>query len=791
MDGQYGLEEKKKTKVTISGFVEDSASAERLAGANIYILEKKIGAVSNNYGFFSITIPSGKSEIYASFVGYKKEKIEITGINDTTVIFKLSSSGKLDEVIITAERNNLETPQISTIKIPLKSIETIPVIFSEKDILKTIQLLPGVQGGIEGTAGIYVRGGSPEQNLILLDDVPVYNVNHLFGIFSVFNTDALQSAELIKGGFPARYGGRVSSILNLRMKEGNNKEFHGEASISLISSKISIEGPIIKNKSSFFITGRRTYIDLFARPFFKLSDEYNDWSYHFYDITCKINYTLKNKDRLFLSIYTGRDPFSLKIEDDYTDKDGNLEISKSSWKLGWGNITTSARWNHVYNNKLFSNTTIVYSKYNFYDKKYFYEKNVTNSKSNIEEYNIGLYSGINTIGGKIDFDFIPNQKNYLRFGIAITNYFFNPGTEVSYFNDFLNLKIDSTKYNDNISSNELSIYFENQMELSYFLNTNIGIRYNLYEVRKKIYHTIEPRLLFNFKISDKISAKASYIIVNQNIHLLTHSTINLPTDFWVPVTEKIKPIFSNQYTIGLVYQPTDDFEINIEGYYKNMNNLIEYKEGASYIDTSSTWENKIETGIGKSYGIEFFLNKKIGKINGWISYTLSKTERQFENINFGQPFPFKYDRRHDISIVVTYKLKENIEFAVNWVFATGNAVTLATENYRNAFRIYGNKWPVNIYPYRRIGEIIFSCDYPVDDFENLNNRNNFIMPPNHRLDIGINLYKQKKHCKIEWSFGIYNVYNRHNPLYIFVSDGKLYKFSLLPIIPSLQYTIKF
>lgn len=778
-------------KFTVSGYVENAESGEKLIGTAVYNPEAtNMGTIANSYGFYSITLPEMKLKLSASYVGYATQTTEFNLTKDTVINFSLKPGNELEEVEVFGKKTEAQKTEMGKIDIPVKTIKTIPALLGEVDVLKAVQLLPGVQSGTEGTSGFYVRGGGPDQNLILIDGVPVYNANHLFGFFSVFNADAISEVSIIKGGFPARYGGRLSSVLDIRMKEGNMKKFSGSASIGIISSKFTFEGPIIKDKTSFLISARRTYIDLLSLPIQKIYLNKNNpgvkstSGYYFWDVNAKINHKFSDKDRIYLSVYTGKDKAYSKMEDTWEEF-----VDEFDSNLKWGNITSAFRWNHILGNKLFANTTLTYSKYKFgismSDKS-------TNTNSNeFDEFAFDYSSGIEDYGAKVDFDYNPSVNHNIKFGLNYIYHTFSPGIQAFHVNsNQLNTGIDTTFGNSDIYANEYYVFAEDEMKIFKNLKANIGIHYSGFYVSDTLYQSVQPRISVRYLINSQWSIKAAYTKMEQYLHLLTNTTIGLPTDLWLPVTNNILPQKSTQYAFGSAYS-YKGFDFSIEAYYKTMDNMIEYKEGASFVsgfsgdgesENARAWEQKIETdGKGTSFGIEFLIKKNFGKTTGWIGYTWSKTDRQFSNISFGEPFPYTYDRRHDVGIVITHKFNDKIDIAGTWVYGTGNAVTLAYESYQafNQFNQY----------------------YGMDDGEeniinNIEKRNNFRMPAYHRLDLGVNFRKQKKYGKRTWSVGAYNVYNHKNPFFLrFERDENgnraLFQYSLFPIIPSVSYKYEF
>lgn len=775
---------------TISGFVEDAKSGEKLIGANIYDVKSFKGTTSNVYGFYSLTLPTGVYTISASFVGYTGLERSFDLKNDTTFTFKMGGALDLDAVEITATQSERiqDESQMSVIEIPIQTIEKIPTLLGEKDVLKALQLLPGVQSGSEGSSGLYVRGGGPDQNLILLDGVPVYNASHLFGFFSVFNTDAINSVELIKGGFPAHYGGRLSSVVDIRMKEGNMNEFHASGSTGLVASKLTIEGPIVKDKASFIVSGRRTYIDILARPIIKQQFKQGGGSggagYYFYDLNGKVNWKISDKDRIYLSSYFGDDNFYFNLEDEYDLGTSKAIHDNMGASLGWGNMTTALRYNRVINKKLFANLSATYSRYNFAvgqtSESYSIPADPVYAQDIAFEYKSGIYDW----SGRLDFDYIPSPNHYIKFGAGDIYHTFVPGITVYNGSTGSATDIDTTFGAKPVYAHEYFAYVEDDFKLGARLKINLGLHFSGFLTSKNNYKSLQPRASARYLINEHLSVKASYAQMQQYIHLLTNGTIGLPTDLWVPSTSKVKPEDSRQVALGVAQTFREKYEISIEGYYKTMSNLIEYKEGAGFFTTGTSWEDQIEFGRGWSYGAEFFLQKKVGKTSGWIGYTLSWTNRQFDNLNFGKPFPYRYDRRHDISIVFLQEINKRIDFAATWVYGTGNAVSLPVEKYLAPVSLLGGFYG---------GEI-----------EYYENRNGYRMAAYHRLDVGFNFHKEKKYWKRTWSVGVYNAYSRKNPFFLYFREEykldkngngylekQLVSVSLFPIIPYISYSFEF
>lgn len=763
-------------KHTVSGFIKDGASGETLIGATVAVNGNK-SIVSNQYGFYSITLTEGNYDISVTYIGYRGGIIKLNLISDTIIDFKINvNTGLSTEVVVTSRKrdNNVKMAQMGKVSLPIEQIKSIPAFLGEVDLLKVVQLLPGVRNAGEGSAGIYVRGGGPDQNLIMLDDAVVYNTGHLFGFFSIFNSDAIKNVSLIKGGMPAQYGGRLSSVLDISMKEGNNQKLQTEGGIGLIASRVSIQGPLKKDKSSFIVSARRTYVDALSKPFIKKSSQFYGSGYYFYDLNAKVNYTFSNKDRIYLSGYFGRDVF------DFVNGKQSLDVN-----IPWGNSTGTFRWNHVFNNKLFANTTVVYNDYNF------------SFQATQNNFEVKLQSGIRDVTVKQDFDWYPYAKHKLKFGGLYTYHKFTPSV-VSGKQDSIvfNPKNAQIKY-----AREAALYFQDEWELSKTWSVNMGLRYSLFQqvgpttiyttdtdgnrldstVYKrgdliKTYGGFEPRLTVRKSINETSSIKASVTRNLQYIHLVSNSGTTLPTDIWVPSTYKVKPQESWLYAAGYFQNFKNNmYETSVEVYYKQMNNQIEYKEGYTPNSLDDT-ENSFVFGKGWSYGAEFFVNKLKGRLTGWIGYTLSWTNRRFNQLNEGKTYPAKYDRRNDMSIVALYEINKKWKVSATFVYGTGNATTLPQR-----FYVVGG---VLSQEYSRI--------------------NQYRLPSYHRLDLSATLTPKKnenRKLKTEWVFSLYNAYSRQNPYFIYFdqtgnpADGSLNvqakQVSIFPVIPAVTWNFKF
>ncbi len=770
---------KANQKYTLSGYIMDAESNETLIGATIFCAEVELGTTTNEYGFYSITLPEGVYEMTFSYVGYntKIQKIELKNNIDFSAM--LSIGNQLEEVVVKADATkyrHAET-QMSSNTISLEKVKSIPALMGERDVLKIIQLMPGVQSGGEGTTGLYVRGGGPDQNLMLLDGVPVYNASHLFGFMSTFNGDAIKSVELIKGGFPARYGGRLSSVIDVRMKEGNMNKLHGDFTVGLISGRFNLEGPIIKEKTSFSFSGRRTWLDMFSTPIQKninkkalATDPKPLTLYNFYDVNAKINHIFSSKSRLYLSTYLGNDHLGFR---------NNEGASKEKGDMYWGNKLVTARWNYQFNPKLFSNTTVYMSTYDFdFDNEYITELNAPTETTEI----YSSKSKIQDLGAKIDFNYIPHPNHHIRTGLKFGQYKFTPTSSYLEVTEAENPKVSVTNESPKITSNEINAYVEDDMIINHRLKLNVGLHVANFSVEKTNYTSFQPRAALSFLINDNSSLKFSATKMTQYLHLLASPGLGLPTDLWVSSTDQIKPENAWQYGVGYTRSLSDGYELTIEGFYKDMDNLLAYKSGYNFFSNSKDWENKVDVGSGISFGGEILLEKTKGKTTGWIGYTLSKSTRTFPNINFGKSFPYKYDRRHDIGVAVIHKKSDRVDFGLVWVYGTGNTYTLGTTNY-NALGIDSNNIDFEN-PFGSLGSTT-----------QIESRNNQRMPAYHRLDLSVNLHKQKKRGSRTWSFGIYNVYSRQNPFVVnrVARNNKLVleQQSLIPILPYAAYSFKF
>ncbi|SDG21654.1 TonB-dependent Receptor Plug Domain [Dyadobacter soli] len=746
-----------QSRYTVSGTVKQKSSGETLIGVTVVVAgQPTMGVITNEYGFYSISLPKGSYSLRFSYVGYQQQTMPVNLDANVKVNIELSDDISLQEVVVTSKKDddNLTQAVMGTETLNMKTASKIPVVFGEKDLVKTIQLMPGVKSNGEGSNGFSVRGGATDQNLILLDEAPVYNASHLLGIFSTFNSDAIKDATIIKGNSPAQFGGRLSSVLDVKMKEGNNKNYQVSGGIGLISSRLTVEGPIQKNKSSFIISGRRTYADLFA----KLSSDLKDTKLYFYDLNMKANLEINDKNKLFFSGYFGKDVLGIST----------LFNSK------WGNSTGTLRWNRLISSKLFSNTSFIYSNYDF-NVGFKSDGAETNFNSHIKDLNL-----------KQDFTWFANVKNNIRFGFNIIHHTITPtkagGTDIV-----------STKKDRKGLEN--AVYVANAYKATERLSLDYGLRFSFYNVlggdtyniyrnnelvksitladgkTGKTYINWEPRFSANYRLNDVSSVKAGYARNTQSLHLMSNSTGGSPTDQWIGNSYNIKPGVADQFSAGYSRNFDDNaYELNAEAYYKSMKNQIDYRDGAD-INTVPDIESELLFGKGRAYGLEILFKKKTGKLTGWIGYTLSKTERQINGINGGAWYNAKHDRTHDLSVVGIYTLSENWTLSGTFIYNTGNAVTFPT-----------GKYPLNDMVMYQYG-----------------NRNADRMPATHRLDLSATFERpSRRRFQGSWSFGLYNVYGRKNPYLMTFKENKTdpgkidaVQTSLFQWVPSISYNFKF
>jgi hypothetical protein len=747
-----------QSKYTISGKITDNETGEDLIGAAIKITNTATGAVTNIYGFYSLTISKGEYNFTVSYLGYKSVAFTLSLTENTTKNIALfPESTNLQEVVVSTERadDNITSAKLGTEKLNMKQLQKLPVLMGEKDVLKSLQLLPGISSSSEGGAGFSVRGGSSDQNLILLDEAPVYSSSHLLGFFSVFNYDAIKDVTVYKSGIPASYGGRGSSVLDIHMKEGNVRKMDVSGGIGLISSRLTVEGPLVKDKMSFIISGRRSYADLMAKA---SGFAENDMDLYFYDLNAKINYTLNNSNRFYLSGYFGKDNFGL----------GDLGSD-------WGNSTGTLRWNHLFSPKIFSNTTFIFSDYrysfNFYN-------------------DMKMDLGIQDYGLKQDFTWFVNPQHNVKFGVQSTYHIFEPGQLISDNEGASDVILDkkygleSSVYISDKASFGNKFNAEYGLRLASFLQIGPGWTYNYNSENMRIdstyysrnetaqsYLSLEPRVSLGYSISKSTAIKASYNRTVQNLHLLSNSTSNQPNDTWLPSTTHIKPLIVNQISAGYFKNFFNNkIEFSAEAYYKTLDNVVDYEDGAD-LALNEDIEAYILSGEGRSYGLELYLSKKTGLFSGWISYTLSKSENKIDGINNNSWYNSRYDKIHNISIVGSYNFNSRTSISATWTYSTGNAVTFPSGKY---------SFDGKFVPY-------------------YSERNAYRMPDSHRLDLNLHLEgKEGKKFSSSWDFSIYNAYNRYNAYTITFRENEdepgvmeAVRTSLFGIVPSITWNFNF
>jgi hypothetical protein len=753
-------------KFTISGTVSDSTKGEELINTTIKVKGQNIGIRSNEYGFYSLTLPQGNYTIVFVGLGFDPKEVAIILDKNITLNMQLVSSlekiKEIKEINITAKKQdqNITDPIMGVERLTPASIAKIPVLLGEKDIIKTMQLLPGVKSAGEGNAGFYVRGGAADQNLILLDEAPVYNASHLLGFFSTFNSDAIKDAVIYKGNQPANFGGRLSSVLDIKMNEGNNKRFNVGGGIGIIASRLSVEGPIIKDKASFLISARRTYADVFLRA----SEEFKGNTLYFYDLNAKVNYRINQKNRIFLSGYFGRDKLGLG----------------DAFGIDWGNATGTARWNHIVNDKMFSNTSIIFSSYDY------------KIALNNEDVSFDITSSIKDVNIKQEFQYFLNTRNKIRFGINAIHHKIIPGQIKSSAGSGINpLLLTNNK------SLEAAAFITNDWTITERFIVSYGLRLSTFSLLGnnantysydnegdvldttvysnnsfvKTYPVLEPRLSMSYVYSKTASFKAAYARNAQYIHLISNTTTTSPTDLWIPSSLNTMPEIADQVSFGWFKNFKENtYEMNIETYYKTMQNQIDYRNGAN-LQANETIEGELLYGVGRAYGLEFILKKKTGKLTGWISYTLSRSERKISEINNGEWYAAKQDRTHDLSVVGIYDINPKLSISALFVYYTGNAVTFPS-----------GKYSVN-------GETQFIYT----------ERNGYRMPAYHRMDIGLTwLRKNTEKFESSWNFSVYNLYGRENAYSISFRQNEddpnkteAVQTSLFRWVPSITYNFKF
>lgn len=757
-------------KIRLSGYVTELNSGERLIGAVIVDSRTNTAVYTNNYGFYSLILNKNDSlNIQCSYIGYSVYKKSFVITENTTLNIELEKGVVLDSVVICSNNQILKNDQIGTIYLNIAEIKKTPSLGGENDIFHVLQMMPGVQSGVEGSSGLFVRGGNLGQNMILIDDVPLYYVSHMGGFVSIFNANAINKIKLIKGNFPASYGGRISSVLDVRLKDGNLKKIHTNLTIGLLTSKLMIEGPLFKNKSSFLISARAMLWGQLYAIFSKYVFKVYKINYNFYDLNMKFNYHINNKNVVFFSFYNGDDNFIPKSIN--TDNDNS---QKMEMPIHWGNLSFAFRWNHILNSSVFSNLTIYYTRYR-YMRSFIYEDLYLKDK--MIQTN---YSGINDFAIKYDLQMFISKNYSIKTGIINLNHNFIPSRLNIFEQENDSVILDTIIGNRKFKAYEINIYMENIFKIGQIFVFNIGFRFSNYLQNQTFLPYLSPRFLMNVKLNSKTSLKFAATKTIQNVHLLMGNTVNFPVNLWMPATQIALPEKANQFSISLFKKLNKNISFSVETYYKKMHDLISLSEGRDLMNFSENWENKIETkGIGTAYGMEILINKKNGKITGWISYSYARSFRQFKNINFGEKYPFKYDRIHNFNINTSYKINKNISISASWVYGSGFPFTLSIGKYS----VFNNMQNLNDYNNNELAYI-----YP--------EKNSYRMKDFHHLDFAVNFSKKKKNLFRIWTFGVYNVYNRQNPFYYYLQQDENKKWhlmqqSLFPIIPSISYSIKF
>ena len=784
---------RKVRKVTISGLITDAATGETLIGAGATV--GRDGAVTNNFGFYSLTIPEKEEvKVTYSYVGYATQTVTIPARSNRTVHVQLVPGASLEEAVVTAQKESgIASTKMSAIEVPLQVLKSAPALFGEADVIKTLQLLPGVQGGTEGFSGIYVRGGGPDENLLLLDGIPIYNAEHLLGIFSIFQPEAIKKMTLYKGSFPARYGGRISSIVDVRTNDGNLYETHGNFGISMLADKFHLEGPLWKGRTSYSISARGMHT-LLLTPILKAVKF--DGNYFFYDLDAKVTHRFDDRNRLYFNVYNGMDDlyYRHKETQDYTLGAPIKSFDQGKLGIRWGNTVAALRWNHVLSGKLFSNTTLAYNRYRMVmETEMLSEETVGGTLSDRNLYLFDYRSGMRDWVLKTDFEYNPAPSHRIHFGGSYTHHTFIPETLTNVNQQIMDtqVQVDTTwhlKSNSRQTGHEIGLYAEDDIRLGRAWTLNPGFHVSLFNTQGRSYFSVEPRLSAKVDLSQDWSAKASYSRMSQYVHLLTSSQVSLPLDLWVPITKDIAPETADQYSLGFYYSGLRGWEFSLEGYWKKMNNVLEYKDGVSFLFNSDGWENKVETGRGRAMGLELFIEKTMGKTTGWLGYTLSRSDRVFPTVNAGRWFPYRYDRRHNVNLVVNHRFNEKFDLSATWTYASGGTTTIPE---RSVVMMNPN------------GELFLEEYVP--------SRNNYRLPASHTLNLGFNFHRKHRRGEGIWNLSIYNVYNRMNPNFVvrdtdsymssfvdesgsdsqYIVKSRLVKLTFLPIFPSVGYTRSF
>ena len=766
---------KAAVRYTLRGHVTDLLSSETLISAGVFT--GRSGTITNEFGFYSITLDEGEYEFTFSYIGYETRSLHVKLDKDKVLNVALRPDARLDAAIVTGRaETGVQATRSGAIDIPRSVLDNSPVLLGEKDVLKTIQTLPGVQGGMDGFSGIFVRGGSDDENLLLLDGVPVYNAAHAFGIFSVFTPEAVKKVTLYKSDFPARYAGRASSVVDVRTNDGDMNSMHGAVTVGIMTDAVHLEGPLDDGKTSFSVSGRLVHSLLFS-PLMKAFDV--PANYWFYDLNGKINHRFSDKDRLYLGIYRGND--HLGLDDEYESTfGGETRIDeKEETRMKWGNTIGTFRWNHVFGRRLFSNTTAFINSYHGsfgQSSLNDYHGKVLNGY--LEE-RFRFSSGIFDVGAKTDFDWNPTPEHSVKFGAAVTSHRYHPDSNVSaVFSKTGDSALRDTLYTNASSVQrgfEASVYAEDDFSVGGKLKIDAGVHLSLFATQGKSYLSPQPRLSLRYAMTDDLALKGGYARMAQYIHKLSSSNISLPTDLWVPITKDIRPLVTDQVSSGVAFVGIKGWELTAEAYWKWSENVLEYKNAAANGSAAAEWSEAVEMGSGRAYGVELLARKTDGPATGWLSYTWSHTDRIFRDgsINAGKWFPYRYDRRHVITAFANYHFEKGIDFSALWTFASGGAMTLPTRSFS-----------------------VMDYDGDVINVPYVETRSNYRLPADHRLDLSVNFTKQKHRGERTWNVGVYNVYARKNPNIVDIDIERnvavrIRKYSFLICIPSISYTYRF
>lgn len=784
---------------TLYGYVIDSESKETLIGANVSVPIHMSGTYTNEYGYFSISLPEGETLIETSYIGYQRDVLRLNLTNDTLVTIHLKVNAALDEVVIRSDKpeTGFSSSRIGAATIPVQQIMNTPALLGEADVLKTLQLQPGVQPTMSGQSGMSVRGGDADQNLFLLDGMLLYNVDHVMGFESAFMPDAVKHVDFFKGSFPARYGGRLSSVTDVRTREGDMQSYHGTFSVGLLSSHLSVEGPVVNDRTSFIISARRTYADWLANAFKGMLDvSFDHLGLYFYDLNAKINHRLSDYDRLYLSFYSGRDVINLKGRS-VSEYESHKSEDISSVDTHWGNTLYHLRWNHIFAPRLFANVTLGYNRFSLSSMSA-YENRESYSHENLSRQysDLAFKSGIDDLSADADFDYHPFSSHHLRFGAQYTLHCFRPevqSSEMRYFEaGIADTHETFSSENKIILANEAAIYAEDDFDWGDHWQFNTGLRVALFSTEGKVYPAVEPRVSACRSFDSGLRVKAAYSLMHQYVHKISSSQIASPSDLWVPVTRDLRPMSAHQWSLGAGYNRIHGWEFGAEAFLKEMYNVIDIIDGASFFGNSKAWESKVTSGRGRSYGVELYASKSIGRTTGSVNYTLAKSDRWFSNglINSGLLFPYRYDRRHVVHLQLQHQLTDHIDLNATWNYASGSLVTLAKQQTE----------------YLEPSNTPLAGDY-------YSSRNNYRMKPSHQLDLSVNIHHPTRHGERIWNFSLINAYCHLNQDMVYATmkteqqevgtapDGQpiverkerciLKQLTVIPILPSFTYTYKF